>query len=88
MNKAISIISSLYRSMKIGKGKKGKPESITYYNNTKYGVDTLEQMCRLYSTKSGTRRWSIYWTLPPLIPGLFTKKLKELAFLIDRFYKI
>ena len=31
------------------------PEVIRFYNNTKYGVDTFDQMARQYSTKSASR---------------------------------
>ncbi|KAJ4434967.1 hypothetical protein ANN_23539 [Periplaneta americana] len=36
-----------------------------YYNDTKDGVDTVDQMVRKYSTKRATRRWpvSIFYTL-------------------------
>ncbi|KAJ4450371.1 hypothetical protein ANN_01792 [Periplaneta americana] len=36
-----------------------------YYNDTKGGVDTVDQMVRKYSTKRATRRWpvSIFYTL-------------------------
>ena len=31
----------------------------TRYNNTKFGVDTCDQMLRYYSTRSATRRWPL-----------------------------
>ena len=34
-----------------------KPEVIHFYNQTKYRVDTVDQMARKYSTKSSSRRW-------------------------------
>ena len=36
---------------------KGKPEVIAFYNSTKGGVDTADQMLRGYSVKRMTRRW-------------------------------
>jgi len=47
---------------------KNKPEIITYYNNTKSGVDILDKLVRTYSCKRATARWtvaffSIWWTL-------------------------
>ncbi|KAJ8363286.1 hypothetical protein SKAU_G00121170 [Synaphobranchus kaupii] len=36
---------------------KKKPEMIQYYNKTKGGVDTMDQMVRTYSCKWRTRRW-------------------------------
>ena len=34
-------------------GAKATPESVMYYNNTKYGEDVPDQMVRLYSVKGG-----------------------------------
>ena len=34
-----------------------KPSVILFYNSTKGGGDRVDQMCRLYSTKPGSRRW-------------------------------
>lgn len=36
---------------------KKKPEVIQYYNKTKSGVDTMDQMVRTYTCKRRTRRW-------------------------------
>ena len=36
-----------------------KPEAILIYNKTKFGVDRIDQMARLYSTKPGCRRWPL-----------------------------
>ena len=40
-------------------GAKAKPEVVTYYNNTKYGVDVLDQIVRANSVKGGTHRWPV-----------------------------
>ena len=34
-----------------------KPQVITYYNATKSGVDTMDQMVRWFTSKRKTRRW-------------------------------
>lgn len=34
-----------------------KPEIISFYNNSKSGVDSLDQKCATYSTGRRTRRW-------------------------------
>lgn len=34
-----------------------KPEIVLYYNNTKGGVDSVDQKCSNYSTSRRTRRW-------------------------------
>ncbi len=52
-------MSTLHSSVNIGNDKKMKPETIEFYNNTKYGVDVLDQMARNYSVKSGSRRWPL-----------------------------
>ena len=38
---------------------KKKPETVTFYNKTKCGVDIADQMARQYTVKAGTRRWSV-----------------------------
>lgn len=35
------------------------PEIIQFYNSTKGGVDTLDQLCHTYSTNRKTRRWPL-----------------------------
>lgn len=35
------------------------PEIIQFYNSTKGGVDTLDQLCHTYSTGRKTRRWPL-----------------------------
>lgn len=35
------------------------PEIIQFYNSTKGGVDTLDQLCHTYSTNRRTRRWPL-----------------------------
>lgn len=37
----------------------GKPEITEYYNKTKYGVDTFDQMCAYYSCNRKTKRWPL-----------------------------
>lgn len=32
---------------------------MSFYNNTKFGVDVTDQMARKYSVKSGSRRWQL-----------------------------
>ena len=38
---------------------KKKPETVTFYNKTKCGVDIADQMARQYTVKAGTRRWPV-----------------------------
>jgi len=39
---------------------KAKPETVTFYNKTKAGVDKVDQMARKYSVKSASRRWPFH----------------------------
>jgi hypothetical protein len=41
------------------KNNKCPPETIAFYNDTKYGVDMLDQMAKKYSTKVSSRRWPL-----------------------------
>ncbi|KAJ3646387.1 hypothetical protein Zmor_005897 [Zophobas morio] len=38
-------------------GEKYKPEIITFYNGTKGGVDTVDELCSTYNVARNTRRW-------------------------------
>ena len=38
-------------------GEERKPEIITFYNDTKFGVDALDKMCGTYNCARNTRRW-------------------------------
>lgn len=58
-NKIVSVLSSLHRSVKITNSSKKKPNTIHYYNQTKYGVDVADQMAKKYSTKAASRRWPV-----------------------------
>ena len=35
------------------------PETIEFYNSTKFGVDVTDQMARKYSVKSKSQRWPL-----------------------------
>ena len=37
-----------------------KPQVVGFYNKTKGGVDTADQMCRHFSCKPGSRRWPLH----------------------------
>lgn len=40
-------------------GDEKKPVIITTYNETKYGVDILDKMCRQYDVARNTKRWPL-----------------------------
>lgn len=55
-NKAVLLVSSMH-SLPAQDPEVNKPEIISFYNNSKAGVDTLDQKCAIYSTGRRTRRW-------------------------------
>lgn len=58
----VLLLSSMHNQPKIGET--GKPEIIEFYNSTKGGVDTFDEMCSIYSCHRKTRRWPLcllYW---------------------------
>lgn len=57
MNKTVLLLSSYHQKPEVSSN--GKPEIINFYNKTKGGVDTLDQMCARYSTSRKTRRWPL-----------------------------
>ena len=59
-NKKVLLLSSHHKNVKIEQNEKRIPETITFYNNTKYGVDVVDQMARKYSVKAGSRRWPLH----------------------------
>lgn len=59
-DKVVLLLSSMHRSASVSENDpKRKPEPILFYNSTKGGVDTADEMLRGYSTKSATRRWPL-----------------------------
>ena len=58
-NKKVSVISSMHKSINIETDGKQLPETIQFYNSTKFGVDVADQMARTYSVKSKSRRWPL-----------------------------
>lgn len=65
--KNVLILSTMHPSIAIGSTEKKLPETVSFYNNTKYGVDVIDQMARQYTTKAGSRRWHLS------TPGFYTK---------------
>ncbi|KAJ8001780.1 hypothetical protein DPEC_G00172980 [Dallia pectoralis] len=58
-NENMCLLSTMHPCVSITNGLKKKPETVTDYNHSKVGVDTLAQMARLYSVMGGTRRWPV-----------------------------
>ena len=57
--KNVLILSTLHNNNKIDEetGSARKPEIVTFYNTTKGGVDTVDQMSSVYNCARNTRRW-------------------------------
>ena len=58
-SKNVVILSTVHTAIAVGSDPKKTPESIEFYNATKFGVDVIDQMARKYSVKAGSRRWPI-----------------------------
>ena len=66
-NKNVILFSSLYKDDAIDPSfeQQKKPEIITFYNSTKSGVDTADQMCSSYNVGRNNKRWPmvIFYTM-------------------------
>lgn len=59
-NKTVCLLSSMHNKPEVdSQTKSKKPEVILYYNTNKVGVDSFDQMSRLYSTHTCSRRWPL-----------------------------
>jgi hypothetical protein len=59
-NKSVCNLSTLHHLCSYGPSPKKLPETVAFYNNTKYGVDIFDSMARKYTTKTGSRRWPMH----------------------------
>ena len=58
--KNVYLLSSMHNVGRVDDGDpKRRPEAILFYNETKGGVDTADEMLRGYSTKAASRRWPL-----------------------------
>lgn len=58
-NIKVLLLSTRHTGVQIEDNHKRLPESISYYNKTKFGVDVVDQMARKYSVKAGNFRWPL-----------------------------
>ena len=58
-NKAVILLSMLHDDAKTSDEARKKPEMILFYNKTKAGVDTMDQICARYTTQRRTCRWPL-----------------------------
>ena len=57
-NRNVTLISTKHHDKDINATTQ-KPEVIHYYNSTKAGVDTVDQLCSLYNCSRITKRWPL-----------------------------
>ena len=58
--KKVLLLSTLHTNAAIGENKKKTPETVKCYNETKYGVDVVDQMARKFTARTMTRRWPVH----------------------------
>ena len=61
-SKSVNILSTLHPSVSIPEENypKKKPESVLFYKKTKFELDVLDQMTRIYLVKAASKRWPIH----------------------------
>lgn len=65
-NKAALLLTTRHHSINLLESHPKKlPDCYDFYNHTKVGVDSFDQMTRIYTTRAGTRRWtmSVFYNL-------------------------
>ncbi|KRZ47793.1 PiggyBac transposable element-derived protein 4 [Trichinella nativa] len=55
--KCVLLLSTMHHDDAVNEDQEGKPDIVLFYNETKSGVDTLDQLVRVYTCKRRTRRW-------------------------------
>ncbi|CAK9828056.1 hypothetical protein ANTRET_LOCUS5646 [Anthophora retusa] len=55
----VLLLSIKHRNIQIEDNCKRVPETVTFYNKTKFGVDVADQVARKYSVKAGCFRWPL-----------------------------
>ena len=58
--KNVAIFSTSHQNITIAGNAKKTPENLKAYDDTKYGVDIVDQMARKYTVGTSTRRWPIH----------------------------
>lgn len=65
--KNVLLLSTMHHDSRIDltTGEKLKPEIVTFYNETKSGVDAVDKLCATYSVSRNTNRWpmAVFYTL-------------------------
>lgn len=58
-NRSVLLVSSLHHDQSTSRNLTRKPEIVDFYNDTKSGVDSLDQKCAVFSCNRRTRRWPL-----------------------------
>ncbi|KAF4527436.1 hypothetical protein B566_EDAN016066 [Ephemera danica] len=91
---ALILLSTQHDDAVVGDDPRKKPEIVTFYNKTKGGVDSVDQMVRFTSCKRGTRRWplSLFYTLIDIAAlnayTIYTKSTGENVSRFDFLYQL
>jgi hypothetical protein len=57
--KNVILLSTMHKTGRVGENEEKKSEIVEFYNKNKIGVDTVDQMLRLYSTKAANQHWPV-----------------------------
>ena len=49
----------MHSTVDAGDDRKSKPETVKFYNSTKFGVDVVGQMARKCTVNAASRRWPV-----------------------------
>lgn len=55
--KSVHVLSTMHRSCRVQPFGKRKPNVILFYNKNKCGVDVVDNMLKMYSSRCASRRW-------------------------------
>ena len=58
-NVRVLLLSTKHTDVQVEDNYKRVPETITFYNRTKFGVDVVDQMARKYNVKAGNLEWPL-----------------------------
>ena len=50
----------MHPTVDIASNENKTPETVSFYNLTKYGVDIVDQMTRLYTVRSVSWKWQVH----------------------------
>ena len=62
-NKNVLLLSTMHATIDTGDDRKSMPETVKFYNSTKFGADVVDQMARKYTVIVASRRWPVQFFL-------------------------